>query len=189
MTTTVYLDCATGAFPSRTGDTSPMAHCVRVAAIREEDGKENQRLITLVKPAVSWDLDPVALPYYRATPEALAAAPPQEKVARDLDFLLRDADLLVGYNLVFHKRMLAAVYRDGGLVPEFNRRMGEVCLMDACAPILRIKMISQNRWKSPKLTEAYAHFAQKEMEAPDAWEPFAIAQVEAVRLIQWRMHA
>lgn len=183
MTKLLYIDTACAAFPSRAKDAPPWEpHCVRIAALLEDDGGIVGGMTHLIKPLPTWTLADDAAPYHRATPANFRdEGVPLSNVAAELAELLRGVDVVVSHNATFHQRMLAALFADAGM--ERTDQAASFCTMLESAPICQLKLVSAGRWKAPKLSEAYLFFTAVDMDPTGAWNDFAEEQVDAVRAV------
>lgn len=181
----LYIDTACAAFPSRAKDAPPWEpHCVRVAALLEDDGGIVGGMTHLIKPLPTWTLADDAAPYHRATPANFRdEAVDLPTVAAELAELLCGVDVVVSHNATFHNRMLFALFADAGVMelPEWSG--ATFCTLNESQPICRLNPQRLGRWKAPKLSEAYLFFTAVDMDPTGAWNDFAEEQVDAVRAV------
>jgi hypothetical protein len=190
VTSILYLDTACAAFPSNAKDGPRWEpHCVRIAAIREDDGVETGRLVTLIAPRNDWQMSEAAKPYHRATADDFLAGEVVRAVALDLVSMMQGIKTIVSHNMQFHRKMVGALMADGGLVDPFNG-CEWFCTMTESAPICQIRLMSAGRWKSPTLAEAHMFFTGVQLQQQifgdhptPTWKAFAESQVEAVRRV------
>lgn len=173
MSKILFLDTACNAFPVAGQDWEP--HCVRIAAIREDDGVVTGTLTRLVNSGCKL-ADSAQVYHHRATPDDFKR---EESfpviVAREIADLSLGVDRIVSHHSRFHRRVLGALLDDGEFFedrpdPEYY------CTMEAAAPICQLNL--------PRLREAYKFFCPHVplVEAQD-WRGFADQQVAMVQQV------
>lgn len=177
----LFLDTAAAAFPKKGEDNQH--HCVRVAAALDEDGTQIGSCIRLIAhPGVALDLE--AERYHRATSDDFRREGVTAKEATELLVpLLASAQLIVSFNSQFHRRMLTALFQDAKLDISVHPGHEFYCAMNESAPIVKVKLSSSGRWRSPTLQEAHRHFTEDVFQQSLDWGTHATQQVIAVRRI------
>jgi hypothetical protein len=178
----LYCDLAAAAFPTGRGD-GFRSHCVRISALLEEDGEIIGHMNHLIKPHKDWDLGESAHAYHRASSHDFADdGVDVAVVAEKLRMMMQDVMIIVSHNTQHHQRLLNAIWTDAGLVapPAIAHH---VCTMKGSTDICKMRLVSQGKWKSPKLKEAFKFFTGADMREPIGWYTFGEVQVRAVRAV------
>lgn len=115
------------------------------------DGNGETLLNTYVKPqhTVSWD-DAQAI--HGITPDMVSDAPDFSSIKKQVETLIRGADLLIGYNLSFD---LGFVRAQGISVRRDTKKFD---VMKEYAPVHGVWMDWKHDWKWAKLEECAAHY-------------------------------
>lgn len=177
---TVYFDAACAAFAMKDRDWEP--HCVRMAALVDDDGEITGRMCHLVKPLPAWELQDAARPYHKALDADFEEhGVPIATVAEEMAVLLTGAELIVSHAASFHHRVLASLFQDAAMpLPELPERF---CTLAQSMPICKLPQRNSSSFKPPKLAEAFRHFAGVELPLHTAWDAHAATQVKAVRVV------
>jgi hypothetical protein len=183
MAKILFVDTACADFPSRSASQpSWEPHCVSIAAVLEDGDNVVTGMTRLIKPLPSWTMGEAAKRYHLATNMDFEDSGDQVlNVAADLGMLLGGVETIVSHNSQFHRKMIAAIFADAGLDSPYVSR--HFCTMAESASICRVKLVSQGRWKSPSLAEAYSFFTERAMQVWQDWESHAQEQIEAVRVV------
>jgi hypothetical protein len=180
----LYIDLAAAAFPQGRDD-GYRSHCVRIAALLEEDGEVIGEMCHLIKPDKDWHLGESAHEYHRATGHDFADHSVSVKtVATELTALLQDVMIIVSHNTLHHQRLLRAIFTDAGMTtpPDLDRALN-VCTMKDSTDICMVRLLGAGRWKPPKLREAFKFFTGADMRDPIDWYTYAQIQVRAARAV------
>ena len=173
--TTLYLDLASNRFPGQGSGPDDLIHCTRVAALIAGE----PAFVALIKPN-GWSLTDSVAPYLKADEAELAGGMDVIDAAHKLAKMVKHVDEIAAYNVPFHQRAFMALFIDAQAeIPTRPWR----CLMDLATPVVRTKLISAGRRKSPKLGEAFAYFAGSPLVGHMDWEKHGLQQVMALRAI------
>lgn len=184
MAAIVYLDTAATCFRRHGSNAPPWEpHLVRVAMIREVNGDADadDSDTILVRPEPGWIITPETFPYHKAgAAEFDAVGQSIGDVAQSLQTFLQGATTLVWHGAFFHQRMLASVFADAGIeMPPVTWMPFDT--MEQSTDMVRVRLMSQNRWKPPNLAEAFHHFTRRDFVGGWDWYTHAQATIDAVR--------
>lgn len=179
----LFIDTACSAFAVRNQDWEP--HCVRVAALLEDDGGEIVgRMTHLIRPEPGWDMNPATEPYHKATPEDFHDhAVNVCVIAHELGALLKDDPDVISHNAQFHDRLLRSIFIDADMAVPPAVHKPSYCTMARAMPICRLPTKNTNGYKPPRLSEAFQHFAGTALPVHQTWHGFGECQVKAVRIV------
>jgi DNA polymerase-3 subunit epsilon len=182
----VFLDTETTGLPREVAMTGRLPRVVQLAAVLTDPyGRVLDEFCTLIRPD-GWRIPQKAIAIHGITTKRCReeGVPAEDALARLTAFALR-SDTLVAHNLEFDLFMLDIEYRLAGCAFPFEGHIKR-CTMKETAHLVGLRSPRRpDRYKWPKLEEAYHHFVGADL--VDAHD--ALADVRACAAIYFKWQA
>lgn len=162
-------------------DDPAQPHLLRLATVHRGAGFTSGSGCALVRPAPGATIDPAAQAFHGIdVADAVARGQDLAQVVDMFDAWLREAALVVAFNLQFHKKMMDRAAAEVGRTLTWPQTF---CAMQQSADIVRVKLQSNNRWAWPKLETALAYFSGEPIALGSDPVEGGLNMVRAVRTI------
>jgi DNA polymerase III epsilon subunit-like protein len=181
----VFVDTETTGLPSALAMTGRLPRVVQLAAVLTDPyGRVLDEFSTLIRPD-GWRIPQKAIAIHGITTKRCReeGVPVQDALARLTAFALR-SDTLVAHNLEFDLFMLDIEYRLAGCAFPFEGHIKR-CTMKETAHLVGLRSPRRpDRYKWPKLGDAYRHFVGADL--VDAHDALADARACAAIYFKWQ---
>jgi DNA polymerase III subunit epsilon len=171
-----FIDTETTGLPNfriPTSDaTQPNVVEIGIILYDEVEKHINAQFGAIIQPS-SWYIDNAskAVETHGITHEkAISFGLPEKSVAHIANQMLKKADTFIAYNESFDFFLLQRLFINAGLDTGYLLSIPRECVMKKCTPICKISLTEKqvlagfSGYKNPKLSEAYKHFFNEELE-------------------------
>lgn len=181
------FDCETTGIirGDHTSPDAPYLAAIALAIYDTEKQRVEGSLNTLIAP-VDWTMPPEAGAVNGLDDETLQNyGLPVEQVLPNVIDLLLPCEPLVGHNVLFDVRILAAALYRNNMFAALDALLGKdtFCTMNQSKQIVQAKTVN-GRLKNPKLTEAYEFFFERPLDSAHSANADVIATLEIYLALQ-----
>lgn len=185
----LFIDTETSGLPdfNQRARHPSQPHLVQFAALMlDDDWKEMQSVNMLIKPE-GWTIPKEASDVHGITNEkALAEGQPEAQVGATALAMMKQAKILIAHNITFDKFLLRIAMRRFDLIQDADdmwwKSFPTFCTMRATTSICKLLGPNNSSYKWPKLSEAYKHLFNEELQGAHD----AMADVRAcARIYRW----